>query len=328
MRLGIIAPSSAVGQVELANGAAHLRSAGFDVVLHSHCAGLHYTFAGPDADRAKAFYDFATDSSIDALWAAGGGYGATRLLPLLDNLCDEFGNPRSKLLIGYSDITSLHEYVRSRWSWSSLHFPMPSAGSFPAVDPRHFETAVQLVNGRKPPDPWNAQPLRFLSNAPPSPLRGVIVGGNLSLYAALTGTPYAPIASPGRIIFLEDIDEPPYRIDRMTTQLLHSGLFHGSIAIVLGDFTNCRDEPAQVLSPDATGAKIPLRPKIDVTSALRETFGSIGDRLGIPVAMGLPVGHGPNFAPLPLGAEYTLTPAGTLHLERWNWLRGGGKDQP
>src|SRR5262249_25846424 len=137
-------------------------------------------------------------------------------------------------------------------------------------------------------------------------------------------TPYAPIASPGRIIFLEDIDEAPYRIDRMATQLLQSGVFHGSIAIVLGDFTNCRDEPAQVLSPDGA-AKVPLRPKIDVIQAMRETFGSMGERLGIPVAMGLPVGHGPNFAPLPLGAEYTLTPAGTLHLERWNWL--GGKDQ-
>jgi muramoyltetrapeptide carboxypeptidase len=324
MRIGIVAPSSAVGQVELATGAAHLRSAGLEVVVHPQCSGLHYTFAGADADRAKAVYDLATDPSIDVVWAAGGGYGATRLLPLLDDLSEEFGNPRHKLLVGYSDITVLHEYVRSRWNWSSLHFPMPSAASFPAIEPTHFEAAVQLVHGRKPADPWNSRPLVFLSSAPTTPLRGVMVGGNLSLYAALTGTPYAPIASPGRIIFLEDIDEAPYRIDRMATQLLQNGLFHGSIAIVLGDFTNCRDEPAQVLAPDGSG-KAPLRPKIDVTAALRETFGSIGQRLGVPVAMGLPVGHGPNFAPLPLGAEYTLTPGGTLHLERWSWL--GGKDQ-
>jgi muramoyltetrapeptide carboxypeptidase len=326
MRVGVVAPSSAVGQVELANGAAHLRAAGFEVVVHPQCAGLHYTFAGADADRARAFFDFAMDSSIDVVWAAGGGFGATRMLPLLDDLCQELGNPRSKLLVGYSDITAMHEYVRSRWNWSSLHFPMPSAGSFCAIEPGHFQAAVELVNGRKPVDPWNGRPVGFLANAPAGPIRGVMVGGNLSLYAALSGTPYAPIAAPGRIIFLEDIDEAPYRIDRMATQLLQSGLFHGSIAIVLGDFTNCRDEPAQVLSPDGSGAKVPLRPRIDVAQAMRETFGSIGERLGIPVAMGLPVGHGPNFAPLPLGAEYTLTPAGTLHLERWNWLRGG-KDQ-
>jgi muramoyltetrapeptide carboxypeptidase len=130
MRIGVVAPSSAVGQVELANGAAHLRAAGFEVVVHPQCAGLCYTFAGADAERAQALYDFATDPGIDAVWAAGGGYGATRMLPLLDGLCEEFGNPRSKLLVGYSDITVLHEYVRSRWNWSSLHFPMPSAGSF------------------------------------------------------------------------------------------------------------------------------------------------------------------------------------------------------
>src|SRR5882672_7209077 len=134
MRIGIVAPSSAVGQVELNNGVAHLRSHGFEVAVHPQCSRLHYTFAGTDAERAQAFYDFAADSAIDVIWAAGGGYGATRILPLLENRCEEFGNPRPKLLVGYSDITALHEYARSRWNWASLHCPMPSAGSFCSID--------------------------------------------------------------------------------------------------------------------------------------------------------------------------------------------------
>jgi muramoyltetrapeptide carboxypeptidase len=327
MRIGIVAPSSAVGQVELANGADHLHGLGLDIVIHPQCSRQHYTFAGTDAERAQAFHDFASDQSIDAIWAAGGGYGATRLLPLLENLSEEFGTPPQKLLIGYSDITVLHEYVRSRWNWASLHCPMPSASNFADIDSQHLAAAVQYINRRKPEDPWGARLLRFLINAPATPLPGVLAGGNLSLWAALAGTPFAPIPVPGRILFFEDIGEAPYRIDRMATQLLQSGTFHGAAAIVLGDFTDCKDDPAQVLAPPAAAGetarnnKVPLRPRIQTAEALLETFGAIGDRLGIPVAAGLPVGHGPNFAPLPLGAQYVLTPDGRLQLARWSWLR-------
>jgi muramoyltetrapeptide carboxypeptidase len=326
MRIGIVAPSSAVGLVELSAGADHLRSLGLELVVHPHCSRQHYTFAGTDAERAQAFYDFAGDQTIDALWAAGGGYGATRLLPLLDNLSEEFGTPPQKLLVGYSDITVLHEYVRSRWNWTSLHCPMPSASNFATIDSQHLAAAVQYVNRRKPEDPWGMQPLRYLINAPTSPIPGVLVGGNLSLWAALSGTPFEPIAVPGRILFFEDIGEAPYRIDRMATQLLQTGTLHGAAAIVLGDFTDCKDDPAQVLVPPAAfgetpTTKMPLRRKIETPEALLETFGSIGERLGIPVAAGLPVGHGPNFAPLPLGAQFVLTPQGQLQLTKWAWLR-------
>src|SRR5690242_4073923 len=167
MRIGIVAPSSAVGQVELAAGADHLRSLGLDVILHPQCLRQHYTFAGTDVERAQAFYDFASDQTIDALWAAGGGYGATRLLPLLDNLSDEFGTPPQKLLVGYSDITVLHEYVRSRWNWATLHCPMPSASNFAKIDARHLAAAIAYVNRRKPTDdPWSSRSLNFLVNAP------------------------------------------------------------------------------------------------------------------------------------------------------------------
>src|SRR4051794_1656528 len=101
MRIGIVAPSAPVGQVELANGVARLREAGLDVVVHPQCADQHFVFAGTDAQRAKAFYEFATDNRIDAIWAAGGGYGATRVLPLLEEMAEASGTPGRKLLIGY-----------------------------------------------------------------------------------------------------------------------------------------------------------------------------------------------------------------------------------
>jgi muramoyltetrapeptide carboxypeptidase len=321
VRVGIVAPSSAVGQVELGNGVARLREGGFDVVVHPKCARLHYTFAGADRERAEALFGYARDPNVDVVWAAGGGYGATRLLPLLDAMTQTRGKPPRKLLLGYSDVTVLHEYVRSRWGWSTLHFPMPSAASFCRIEPRQFQAAVALVNGRRPDEEiWGAA--KFLANPPTQPIRGMIVGGNLSLWAALAGTPYEPATPRGRFVFLEDIDEAPYRIDRMTTQLVQSGAFDGAAAIVLGDFTNCEDNNvAQVLAADGSGQKVPLRPRISLEQAMEETFARLGRERGITVAAGLPVGHGPNYAPLPLGAEYELGVDGRLKLVEWDWLR-------
>lgn len=320
MRIGVAAPASPVGQIELANGVEALRKRGFDVVVHPNCAKQHFLFAGTDVDRATAFYELAKDRSIEAIWAAGGGYGVTRMLPLVEELAEERGTPGAKLLVGYSDITALHDFVRSRWGWSSLHFPMPSAGHFCEIDPKHFDAAVMYVNHQRPPDPWGDVKMKFLLNEPTSAVHGVMVGGNLSLWAATAGTPFAPIASPGRIVFLEDVDEAPYRIDRMITQVLQSGTFFGAKAIVLGDYTRCEDDPSSVLVATGAAEKKLLRPKVSLEDAIKETFVPLGEKLGIPVAIGLPVGHGPNYAPLPLGAEYILTPAGTLHLEKWNWL--------
>src|SRR5437870_217020 len=127
IQVGVVAPSSAVGQVELGKGVERLRAAGLDVRVHPSCAAIHHTFAGTDEQRAGALYEYACDPAIDAIWCAGGGYGATRLLPMLEGMTRP---PGGKLLVGYSDVTALHEFVRARWDWDTLHFPMPSAGSF------------------------------------------------------------------------------------------------------------------------------------------------------------------------------------------------------
>src|SRR5204863_1995083 len=134
--IGIIAASSVVPKAELNLGIAHLRDAGFEVTVHPHVLEHHFTFAGSDERRANALYEFACDERFDVLWLARGGYGATRILPLLDRLTSERGAPpRGKLLVGYSDVTVLHEFVRGRWNWASLHAPMPAAISFATLKP-------------------------------------------------------------------------------------------------------------------------------------------------------------------------------------------------
>ena len=178
---------------------------------------------------------------------------------------------------------------------------------------------------------WEQSQLSFITAPPKETIDAEIVGGNLSLWSCVVGTPYAGLAS-GKILFLEDVDERPYRIDRMIVQIAQAGGLDGVRAIILGDFTNCDDEVSTCLKPLDPGAnprdllidvekreRVPLRKTFAIDVALREIFGSIGEQMKIPIAIGLPVGHGPNYSPLPLGARYRLTSDGKLSMTRWDW---------
>jgi muramoyltetrapeptide carboxypeptidase len=322
MRIGIVALSSVVPPVEFAAGVQHLRANGFDVIVHPQVTTQHWLHAGDDATRAGALFEFARDDSIDVVWCARGGYGAAKLLPLLDRLTAERGVPPSKkLLVGYSDVTVMHEYVRGRWGWNTLHAAMPAAANFASLPPRDW-WATQAAVRREPRInwPWAASPLRWLTAPPAQPIEAPLIGGNLSLWQTLAGTPYAPPRRP-HILFLEDLAEKFYRIDRMMTHVAQAGLLDTCVALVLGDLTDCSDEAQTCAAPDPAGPRQPLRPTFEFEDLLREVFVATGQRQNIPVAIGLAVGHGPNFAPLPLGARYRLDAgAGTLGLIEWDWL--------
>jgi muramoyltetrapeptide carboxypeptidase len=321
MRVGIVALSSVVPPVEFNAGVAHLRAAGgLDVVVHPQVLGQHWMHAGTDEVRAGALFEMATDPVIQAVWCARGGYGAAKLLPILDRLTAERGTPTpKKLLIGYSDVTVMHEYVRSRWGWSTLHAAMPAASNFASLPAGDWTSTLDAVRGAAAIDfPWSGSPLRWLTAPPPRAIEAPLIGGNLSLWQTLAGTPYAP-ARRAHILFLEDLSERFYRIDRMMTHIEQAGLLDTCVAIVLGDFTDCADEVQTCAAPDPSAPRQPLRPVYQFDDLLREVLLAIGQRRGIPVAVGLPVGHGPNFAPLPLGARYRLHETAGLRLVEWDW---------
>src|ERR1035437_8184066 len=129
--IGIVAPSSVVPQYEFSEGLKRLRAEKrIEVRVHPQCRKMELFFAGSDEDRAHAFLEMAMDPEIHVLWCARGGYGAYRLLPLLDQFTPQGRTPPRKLIVGYSDATLLLEYARSRWGWSALHGPMPGLLSF------------------------------------------------------------------------------------------------------------------------------------------------------------------------------------------------------
>jgi muramoyltetrapeptide carboxypeptidase len=332
-RIGVFAPSSVVGIVELEYGAAFLQAHGFAVRLHPQVSKKSFTFAGSDQQRAEAMYDLAADETIDIVWAARGGYGAQRLLPLLDDLTNRLGKPAKKLLIGYSDITVLHEYARRKWGWSTLHAPMPSSSNFSRLKPAQWKNILGLVRGELIEYPASSKALSWMTNKPTGAIHGELVGGNLSLWQSLVGTPWAPTPGKGHILFFEDVDEKLYRLDRMIVQIAQAGLLDGAKAIVLGDFTNCDDEVNTCVAP-VTGAALkkamanpakakrqPLRRLFSAKQGLIEIFVPVCQRLKIPLIRGLPVGHGPGYYPLPLGAKYELSSSGQLKLLSWSWSK-------
>ena len=319
VKIGIFAASSIVPEIEFARGIEHLKQHGFDPVIQPQVRQHEFMFPGTDEARAESIYQLAMDPTLEVLWAARGGYGAGRLLPILDKLTAARGQPPKKLLVGYSDVTVLHEYVRSRWGWSTLHAPMPAASNFSSLDSAEWNSILDYIKRKPTSPPWEHKPLTWMTNPPESPIDAELVGGNLSLWAALVGTPY--LSSPrNRIIFLEDTDEAFYRIDRMMVQLIQSGALDGAAALILGDFTDCHDENNTCLAAPQGDTRKPLRHVFTQQEAFDEIFTKPARAIGLPLASGLGVGHGPYYAPLPLGARYRLTPQGRLTLVEWDWL--------
>lgn len=332
--IGIVAPSSVVPKIELDLGVELLKSVGFETRVHPHTLKSHRFFAGSDEQRAQALYDMAVDPACEIVWCARGGYGAGRILPLLQKLCDARGDPRpGKLLIGYSDATALFDFVRKEWGWNVLHAPMPGLRSFFQLTPHEWSVLQSWISRKLPQKPWGSARLKHVGGKKmDSEIIGNLSGGNLMVWSSLVGTPFA-CGGPGEILFFEEISEFPYRIDRMLNQIEQAGGFEGISAVVLGDFLDCADhvseglatrpkkgilDPALRKPPKRTK---PLRKKLDEKKFISEVFSEIGERRGFPVFKGLPVGHGPGHYSLPIGAQYHLKPSGEFELLSWDWLK-------
>lgn len=314
-KVRITAASGVTPDNELAMGVERLKASGVGVAVDGGLAEPSFVFAGSDSVRVERFWRAAWDADSEVVWCARGGYGAARILPELERRTLAEGTPPRKLLCGFSDVTALHEFVRSRWGWSTLHCAMPGAASFAQLPESDYRATLELISGTvTTPPAWTTVRLASFGPEPLIDLRGTLVGGNLTVLASLAGTPFAPDNPGGRLLFLEDVGEAPYRLDRCLRQLLHCGAMRGVRAVILGTFHQCED------SPPTTSEGQPVRPKLERGEWMRYVFGSFSRDAGIPVLHTIPVGHGPEKSPLPLGAQYTLTGSGQLQLDAWDWV--------
>lgn len=316
--IGVVAPSAPAPLVELEIGANRMIDEGFQVFCHPQVKKIEGLFAGSDTERALAFLDYAFDPELQVIWAARGGYGAIRILPILDEITEKVGRPEPKLLVGFSDATVLLEYVRTKWAWRTLHAPMPATNHIDRVQGKDWARFGDLVAGDSYGFEFRLRPIfrpESFGSKMKAAVQGEIVGGNLAMIQSVVGTPYA-FDLKDKILFLEEIGEAPYRMDRMLQQLLLSRSFDGVRAIVLGTFTDCRDATPSVYAAKLrTGKKPkmkPLRPLLKDHEAIEMIFGDLGETLGIPVFYGLPVGHGIGFGSMELGVLAELSSSGAL----------------
>lgn len=268
--LGIIAPAGPFDREAFDRGIKWLRQR-YQVDFRPDIYEQDGYFAGSDERRLHELKEAISNPDIDAILCARGGYGSTRLLPSLDPGEISAAN---KLLIGFSDVTALHALWRSA-GVPSIHAPMVAAigGASPAIQEKWIAT-IENPACRKE---WQ---LDRLCNASDREVSGILFGGNLAVLGALNGTRFLPPLK-DTILFLEDVGERPYRIDRMLTTLSQSGWFEQILGIVLGAFTEGDPGTDGVTSEDV----------------FRRHF----ENLDLPVLTGLPVGHIDDNHPLPLG---------------------------
>ncbi|GAA2591501.1 LD-carboxypeptidase [Actinomadura fulvescens] len=303
-RVAVIAPSGPVDPGRLESGCGVLRDLGLDVVVAKHALDRvnlgevgtvrddWQRLAGTDADRAADLQAAWCDPDVRAVVCARGGYGATRILDHLDwaAMAGAAVTDRGpKILHGSSDITALHTAFGARFGVTTAFGPMPAGVLADGAGDDHEASLASLRTAWFGGAPEPVVGTHALS---PGRAEGPLTGGTLALLTATLGTPWAPAPAAGHIVFLEDVTEAPYRIDRMLTQLLQAGWFDGATGVVLGPWTGCGD-PAEA---DAVVA------------------GRLGP-LGVPILAGIPAGHGTRQLTLELGAPALLdADAGTLTL--------------
>lgn len=282
--IGIVAPSSPFDRARFDKGLAWLESRGYRVVVPAGLFAKNGYLAGGDRHRAELINRFFADAAIDAILCARGGYGAMRLLPLLDyeTICRH-----PKILAGFSDVTALLNVIVQRCRLVAFHAPNVTTLGDRDDETRH--AFIEVLSGNGVPEMRIAEG-RILR---PGRASGMVVGGNLTTLCHLIGTPFAPDYK-GCILLLEDRGEAPYRIDRMLCQMRLAGCFDGLAGLVLGTFEECGD-------PDRG------------LSVFSRTF----NHAGIPVMTGLAVGHGMTNRTVPLGLEAVLdTDQKTLSFAR------------
>ena len=291
-RIAVVAPASAFARVEFDAGVAELRSLGLEPIYEESVFERRAYAAGSATTRAAAFARAWRDPSIAALIAVRGGYGSVHLLPLLgESLL--LGEP--KAFIGYSDNTSLLSWLTLIGGIVSFHGPMLEGRLARGEAGYDRATFMRCLCRPEPADEISHPQVEVLHSGEAA---GILIGGTLTQLCASLGTPYAFDPPAGCVLFLDEVAERPYRLDRMLTQLYLSGILSRASALVFGELPRC-DEPGG--SPTAR----------EVVEELTRGFRG-------PILYGLPSGHtaGPTMT-LPFGvrARVLTTPRPSLIIE-------------
>ncbi|WP_229262216.1 S66 peptidase family protein [Duganella guangzhouensis] len=282
--VAVIAPASPPSLSGLDTGIATLKAWGMDVLEGRHLRKQFSHHAMSVAERTEDLIWALTAPEVDVVWLARGGYGCMQCLPFLPAEL-----PTDRIVIGFSDATSLFGALSQRGYRNLIHGPMV-AFLADETDELSKSALLALLNGQARPHLVGEHLC-----GPQSEITAPLVGGNLAVLASLAGTPWIH-STKGAIVLLEDIAEHAYRMDRTITQLANSGFFDGVKGIALGEFIRC------------------ILPR-DATFTLDEMFRNLFAPLNVPVIKDVGVGHGTRNIAWKMGEQVTLRD-GSLHFAR------------
>ncbi len=285
-KLAIVAPGSYISEEELQDSIKNLNQLGFETTYSEKVLLQKGYFAGSDKDRAKDLMEKFSDKSVKGIVCARGGYGCSRILPLLDYDAIR-ANP--KVLIGYSDITALLYGIYQKSGLITFHGPVGtstfndySVNNFKKVlmNPERSSLFKNSISGED-------ENVYGVTTIVKGKGKGRLVGGNLSIVVSLIGTKY-DVDYSNKIIFIEEIGEEPYRVDRMLTQMIQAGKFRNASGIMMGIFSKCE-----------------VKKESDLTAKSFTLMEVLKDRLSslnIPVVYGMSFGHVKDKFTIPFGA--------------------------
>jgi muramoyltetrapeptide carboxypeptidase len=278
--ISIVAPASTVESRDgFEQGVAALERMGFRVRFDERIFQPIRYLAGDDASRAEELMRAFEDPSVHAIIALRGGYGCARLIPLLSK---RRLRRHPKIFMGFSDITALHLFFNRHFGWVTIHGPMANSSvlkNFPLDQESH------LLSLWTNPDYRPTLQFPQLDTWVSGTAEGILTGGCLSIVTTSLGTPYE-IRTEGKVLFLEDQGEPPYRLDRMLTHLRLSGKLQNAAGFVLGQFPDCEPTKSDYSSADV----------------LRDFL----TEFKVPIIANFPAGHGENNWAIPLGAKIRM----------------------
>lgn len=284
--IAIFAPGGPVDPKKLSRGIARLASAGFVPEVADGLLEKDGYLAGADAHRAaQASWAFSLPEAR-AVMAARGGYGTTRILPLIDW---KKAARRPRLVVGYSDVTAILAWLSTRLRIPAIHGPMAAADLAARSSGEALSAFARLAGGEvTPKERWGPPSERLRGGA----AEGILSGGCLSVLTSLLGTPFEPDFK-GALLFLEDVGEPCYRVDRMLNQWIQSGRLRRIAGILAGKMAPVGGETEE---------------------ELRNVFAAAGRRLSVPVWYGFPAGHAGSNHSLPFGVRARIDGRGNLRL--------------
>ena len=284
--IGIVAPSSPIDKGRVKKAKKAIEAMGFEVVVGQSCYESYGYLAGEDRLRADDINRMFEDRKIDGIIALRGGYGASRILDLIDY---DLVAKNPKVFVGYSDITALHTAFRQLGKLVTYHGPMAASDFATGVSDFTRNSFLNMLVDENPSMILENPKKEELTVIREGRARGVLVGGNLALIVNTIGTDYE-IDTEDKILLIEEVGEDPYAVDRMLTQLALAGKFKDLRGLVFGDFNNC------VASKSEYEKQLPLL----------EVLKDRTKDLDIPIVYNFQIGHCEPVLTVPLGIEYEL----------------------